>query len=119
MFTKLIEDTLLTENGKKRKLGELKYKTGTKRKIFDNILNIYLLLYILVITYEFSQWIKKGVVPVTYISLIGGLFASLTYFLHAYQQADAKQMRNTMVSASVLFIIINMKFILKIKAKFK
>ena len=115
MLTKFVEDTFLVENGKKRKLGDLKYKSGSKKVFFDNILNIYLVLYILVISYEFRQWLKNGAVPMTYVSLIGGMFASLTYGLHAYQHADAKQMRNTMISSSILLTIVLLKTFLKIK----
>jgi hypothetical protein len=116
MLTQLVEQAFLVENGKKRKLGELKYKSGSKKKIFDNLLNIYLAIYIVVISYEFRQWIKKGAVPVTYVSLIGGIFASLTYGLHAYQHADAKQMRNTLISGSVLVTVMVLKTVLKYRS---
>lgn len=115
--TKFIEDTFLIEKGKKRKLGDLKYKSGPMKTLFDNILNIYLVLYIFAISYEFRHWIKTGSVPMTYVSLLGGMFASLTYGLHAYQQADAKQIRNTMISLTVLLIIILLKTILRMKSR--
>ena len=117
MLTEIIEKHIMTENGKKRKVGDLKFKSGAKAKFFDNILNIYIVLYFLAMYYEISNWRKKKEVSVTFVSLIAGMFASLTYGLHAYQQADAKQLRNTLISISVFISVIFLKLYFKIKTK--
>ncbi len=116
MLTEQIRKTFMrNKNGTVRRVGEVKYKDGILATLFNNILNVYILLYIIILSYQLVTWMKQGEIPIDYISLVGMIFASLSYGAHAYQHSDPVQFRNSCISVLIIISLILLKYFRKKK----